>query len=80
MKAAVIHAFGGPEQIRIEEFSTPIPGPGQVLVKVLAAGVNRLDHYVRLGQINRTWPSLISWAQMQWVRLLSWARGPTVSP
>lgn len=52
MKAAVIRAFGGPEQIRIEELPTPTPGPGQVLVKVLAAGVNRLDHYVRLGQIN----------------------------
>ena len=52
MKAAVIHAFGGPEQIRIEDIPTPTPGPGQVLVKVLAVGINRLDHYVRLGQIN----------------------------
>lgn len=52
MKAAVIRAFGGPEQIRIEDITTPTPGPGQVLVKVLAAGINRLDHYVRLGQIN----------------------------
>lgn len=52
MKAAVIRAFGGPDQIRLEDIPTPAPGPGQVLVKVLAAGVNRLDHYVRLGQIN----------------------------
>ncbi|MEB6666846.1 zinc-binding dehydrogenase [Acinetobacter vivianii] len=52
MKAAVIHAFGGPEQIRIEDIQRPTPGPGEVLVKVLAVGVNRLDHYVRLGQIN----------------------------
>lgn len=52
MKAAVIRAFGGPEQIRIEDIPTPTPGSGQVLVKVLAAGINRLDHYVRLGQIN----------------------------
>ncbi|NWL76415.1 hypothetical protein DM872_06080 [Pseudomonas taiwanensis] len=51
MKAAVIHAFGGPEQIRLEDVPTPVPGPGEVLVKVLAAGINRLDHYVRLGQI-----------------------------
>lgn len=52
MKAAVIHAFGGPEQIHIEDIPTPTPGPGQVLIKVLAVGINRLDHYVRLGQIN----------------------------
>lgn len=51
MKAAVIHAFGGPEQLRLEDVPTPVPGPGEVLVKVLAAGINRLDHYVRLGQI-----------------------------
>lgn len=52
MKAAVIHAFGRPEQILIEDIPTPTPGLGQVLVKVLAVGINRLDHYVRLGQIN----------------------------
>lgn len=51
MKAAVIRAFGGPEQIRLEEIPTPKPGAGEVLVKVLAIGTNRLDHYVRLGQI-----------------------------
>ena len=56
MKAAVIRAFGAPDVIRVEEIATPTPGPGQVLVKVLAAGVNRLDHYVRLGQINPNLP------------------------
>lgn len=51
MQAAVIRSFGGPEQIQLEDIATPTPGPGEVLVKVLAVGVNRLDHYVRLGQI-----------------------------
>jgi NADPH:quinone reductase-like Zn-dependent oxidoreductase len=51
MKAAVIRSFGGPEQLQLEDIPTPTPGPGEVLVKVLAAGINRLDHYVRLGQI-----------------------------
>ncbi len=51
MQAAVIRAFGGPEQIRLEEIPTPKPGPGEALVKVLAIGTNRLDHYVRLGHI-----------------------------
>lgn len=55
MQAAVIRAFGGPEQIQIEDMAVPHPGSGEVLVKVLAVGINRLDHYVRLGHIN---PSL----------------------
>lgn len=51
MQAAIIRSFGGPEQIQLEDIAPPIPGRGEVLVKVLAVGVNRLDHYVRLGQI-----------------------------
>ncbi len=51
MKAAVIRSFGGPDEIRIEDIPAPVPGRGEVLVKVLAVGINRLDHYVRLGQI-----------------------------
>ena len=41
--------FGGPEVLRIEETSEPIVGPGQVLVRVHAAGVNPADTYVRSG-------------------------------
>lgn len=53
MKAAVIRAFGGPEVIKVEEVETPKAAPGQVIVKVLAALVNRLDHYIRLGDITQ---------------------------
>jgi len=49
MKAAVIREFGGPEVIHIEEIEKPQAKAGHVLVKVLAAGINRLDHYVRGG-------------------------------
>lgn len=52
MKAAVIHKFGGPEEIKYEEIQMPQPGRGEVLIKTLAVGTNRLDHYVRLGQIS----------------------------
>ncbi|MTC74403.1 zinc-binding dehydrogenase [Providencia sp. wls1919] len=52
MKAAVIHQFGGPEEIKYEELKMPQPGSGEVLVKTLAIGTNRLDHYVRLGEIS----------------------------
>ena len=35
------------------EQGTPEPGPGEVLVHVLAAGLNRLDHYLREGSVTR---------------------------
>jgi len=49
MKAVVIRAHGGIEKLLYEDVETPKPGPGQVLVKIAAAGVNHLDHDVREG-------------------------------
>jgi len=51
MKAAVLRQFGEPEVLRYEEIDTPQPKPGHVVVKVLAAGINRLDHYIRGGSV-----------------------------
>ena len=51
MKAAVIRSFGGPEVLRYEDVETPRPRAGHILVKILAAGVNRLDHYLREGSV-----------------------------
>ncbi len=51
MKAAVIHQFGDADVLKYEDIPTPTPKPGHVLVKVLAAGVNRLDHYLREGSV-----------------------------
>ena len=51
MKAAIIHEFGDFDVLRHEEVETPKPAPGNVLIKVLAAGVNRLDHYIREGSV-----------------------------
>ncbi len=53
MKAAVIRGFGGPEVLTLEEVPTPEAGAGEVLVKVLGALVNRLDHYIRQGDITQ---------------------------
>src|SRR5262247_509548 len=39
MKAIRVHKFGGPDVMQIEEVPTPKPDPGQVLVKIHAAGV-----------------------------------------
>jgi NADPH:quinone reductase len=38
MKAAVIHEYGGPEVLRYEDYPGPILQPGEVLVRVAAAG------------------------------------------
>lgn len=51
MQAATIHEFGDFDVFRYEEIDTPEPKPGHVLVKILAAGVNRFDHYLREGSI-----------------------------
>ena len=41
MKAVEIKAFGGPEMLQLCQRSRPTPGPGQILIKVAYAGVNR---------------------------------------
>jgi NADPH:quinone reductase-like Zn-dependent oxidoreductase len=51
MKAAVLRQFGDPDVLRYEEIATPRPKPGHILIKVLAAGMNRLDHYLREGSV-----------------------------
>ncbi|MGH9645837.1 MAG: alcohol dehydrogenase catalytic domain-containing protein, partial [Bryobacteraceae bacterium] len=49
MKAIVVHEFGAPEVLKLEDMLTPKPGPGQVVVKIRAAGVNPFDTYMRAG-------------------------------
>jgi NADPH:quinone reductase len=49
MKAIRVHSFGGPEVLQLEEVSDPVPGPGEVVIDVRAAGVNPADTYMRNG-------------------------------
>jgi len=49
MRAIVVSEIGGPEVLRIAERDDPAPGPGQLIVKVAAAGVNFMDIYQREG-------------------------------
>ncbi len=49
MRAVVITHPGGPEVLRLEEVPDPLPGPGEVLVEVAAAGLNRADVLQRQG-------------------------------
>jgi NADPH:quinone reductase len=49
MKRVIVERFGGPEVLRVVEDDDPRPGPGEVRVKVLAAGVSFTDSQLRAG-------------------------------
>ncbi len=49
MKRVVVDRFGGPEVLRVVEEDDPRPGPGEVCVRVLAAGVSFTDAQLRAG-------------------------------
>jgi len=49
MKAIRVDEFGGPEVLRLEEVPTPQAGPGQLLVRMHAIGVNPVETYIRAG-------------------------------
>ncbi len=49
MKAIQIHETGGPEVLTLAELPIPQPGPGQVLIRVEATGVNFIEIYFRKG-------------------------------
>ena len=49
MKAVRIHEDGGPEVLRYEDVDDPVPGDGEVLIRLRAASLNHLDCWVRQG-------------------------------
>jgi NADPH2:quinone reductase len=49
VKAIRVHELGGPEVLTYEDVADPVPGPGEALVRIAAAGVNFLDIYYRSG-------------------------------
>ncbi|RKO21576.1 NAD(P)-dependent alcohol dehydrogenase [Pseudarthrobacter phenanthrenivorans] len=51
MRAAVYRRFGGPDAVRIEERPKPVPGPGELLVKVRAATVSAADYRARTKKV-----------------------------
>ncbi|GHP00530.1 NADPH:quinone reductase [Reticulibacter mediterranei] len=57
MRAIQVHAYGDAAQLRLEEISQPVPGEGEVLVRVQASGVNALDWKIRLGLLKDIMPS-----------------------
>lgn len=53
MKTILFHHHGGPEVLEYTDFPKPEPGPGEILVRLRAAALNRLDIWVRNG-----WPGI----------------------
>ena len=56
MKAIRVHEYGGPAVMKIEDVPDPKAGPGEVVVRVRAAGVNPVDAYILSGTYPRQPP------------------------
>lgn len=56
-KAVRYDGYGGIDVLRVVEVGRPVPGPGQVLVGVKAAGVNPGEASIRKGDLHHLWPS-----------------------
>jgi len=63
MKAIRIHSYGGPEVLKFEDVPRPVPNDDDVLIKVLAAGVNPVDWKIRQGYMEGmfTLPLILGW-------------------
>ena len=65
MKAVRIHTYGGPEVLKFEDAPRPEPAPGEVLIKVNAAGVNPIDWKIRAGHLKDhrpyVFPLILGW-------------------
>jgi NADPH:quinone reductase-like Zn-dependent oxidoreductase len=56
MKAVVLHEYGGPDRLKYEEWDDPHPGDGQILIRVVAAGINPIDWKLRSGAMKNFIP------------------------
>ena len=56
MKAVVLHEYGGPEKLKLEEVEDPKPAEGEILVHVAAASINPVDWKMRSGEAAARFP------------------------
>jgi NADPH:quinone reductase-like Zn-dependent oxidoreductase len=56
MKAVVLHEYGGPDKLKWEDMPDPVPGEGEVLVRVAATSVNPVDYKMRSGEAKERFP------------------------
>jgi len=56
MKAIVLREYGGPDKLKYEDVEDPMPGEGQVLVRLAATSVNPIDFKMRSGAAKERFP------------------------
>jgi NADPH2:quinone reductase len=56
MRAIVVREYGGPEVLRIEELPDPVAGPGELLVRVAASGIQFIETQTRAGTLQGVSP------------------------
>ena len=61
MKAIVAHEYGGPEVLKLEDVPVPTPKDDEMLVKVVAAGVNSFDGVMRSGKYSKPNGTQLPW-------------------
>jgi NADPH:quinone reductase-like Zn-dependent oxidoreductase len=61
MKAIVVHEYGGPEVLKLEDVPVPAPKEDEMLIKVVAAGVNSFDGVLRSGKYAKIFKMKLPW-------------------
>jgi len=61
MKAIVVHEYGGPEVLKLEDVPKPEPKQDELLVKVIGAGVNSFDGVLRSGKYAKVFKMQLPW-------------------
>jgi len=56
MKAIVLHKYGGPNELKLEDWPDPTPAEGEVLVRIAAASINPIDWKMRSGAAQQHFP------------------------
>ncbi len=56
MRAIVLHEYGGPDKLKLEDVADPSPGGGEVLVRTAATSVNPIDYKIRSGEAKARYP------------------------
>src|SRR6476659_137729 len=61
MNAIVVHEYGGPEVLKFEDVPIPEPKEDELLIKVVAAGVNSFDGVLRSGKYAKIFKMQLPW-------------------
>src|ERR1700746_3620356 len=65
MKAAVLHAYGSPDELKFEDVVDPSPGPGEVLIRTASESINPMDLKIRSGAVKKyfpvSFPAILGW-------------------